>query len=528
MSCSRIAIIVTSLLIVFGQVAAQEPTAYIGDDREGLDEALGKQPENIGLRMRVLRKMLDEIRISTNPKEQRKLLAGIEKEIESIMALEPDFTYVYRVVALQHFRRGEYEKFIETAKKHEKIGTLDYEMRSFYVKALLRLATDKENPQPERKKEAAAYVGNWFDSGEAPVFGTTMGACSAWLLDKEFRDELMGIFKARYAKNPGNINLVISYAALMHALGRNTEAWKLIHDAEPLGLADFQTGGRHPITRLLHWDCPEEPTPQTYDGFETEQLVAMAKKFPNNGSLNYRLGLNYKIKGLAAEQITKAMQRVIDKELAEDRNADVSEKEEKLVEWKQKSKDFYEKAIAPALKAQEINGNIESISLLLGDAFSKLGRNEDAIKHLKATIDKVPFYFQLRIRLAEVYADEKRWEEAANELVEVCRVTSCRPDSWETKTGSILMVPTVAHEKLIHRILGDKDGRATITRVFEAGAKTHAKNPNLKVFLAMIHYFAGNQTAASRWMLDAEKQGICGEAGFEHAMATKIYSRERW
>ncbi|HGY92489.1 MAG TPA: hypothetical protein ENK43_15080, partial [Planctomycetes bacterium] len=182
------------------QIVAQDdlPCAYVGSDLEGLREALAKEPDNIGLRMRIVRRLLEDWRDSTDPRGQRRLLKVVENELAEIRKLGPDFPYVYRVMALQHFRRGEYEDFLKDIAAYEKVAPLDYELRTLVVKSYMRLAIRKENPQPERKIEAARYVGKWFEGGEAPVFGVTLGAVATWLIDPSFRDELIRLFEDRY------------------------------------------------------------------------------------------------------------------------------------------------------------------------------------------------------------------------------------------------------------------------------------------------------------------------------------------
>lgn len=513
------------------QIVAQDdlPCAYVGSDLEGLREALAKEPDNIGLRMRIVRRLLEDWRDSTDPRGQRRLLKVVENELAEIRKLGPDFPYVYRVMALQHFRRGEYEDFLKDIAAYEKVAPLDYELRTLVVKSYMRLAIRKENPQPERKIEAARYVGKWFEGGEAPVFGVTLGAVATWLIDPSFRDELIRLFEDRYKTNPKNINLIISYAACLTNLGRNESAWDLIHAGEKVGLADFQTGGRHPVVNLLKMECPEQPTAETYDGFDVKELERLGKEYPENCSLAFRTAMNYKIKAVAAERITVLIEQRIKQILEKKPGTDVSKNEARKKEWQDRVDEFYRKALPPAERAYRLNPTQEAITLLLGDIYSRLGKEKDAVRCFEETLQKVPFYSQLRERLAESYRKDGRLEDMARELIEVCKVVSVRPETWKKdEPGSLLPVPTLHLEKFIREQLDDAAARNVLLAAFEKAAKETPKNPNLKTFLAMMYFFAGNKEKANYWMREAERQGICGEAGAEHLLATEIYSRERW
>ena len=347
--------------------ADESPTAYIGDDLEGLTAASLAEPRNIGLRMRVIKRMLAEAKESTEVRKSRLLMDKVQEQLQSVLDLKPEFIYVYRVLAEQYYRTRKHEKFLEIAKQYENVRDFDYDMRSYYVKTLLRLASSGEDPQPERKKEAARYVGDWFDSGLSPVFGTTVGACAAWLIDPVFRDELIGIFERRYQEDPKNLNLVISYAACLSILGRNESAWKLVHEAERVGLCDTVTGGRHPVAYLLDMQCPEIPNAETYKGFQIDELEALSTKFKGNASFSYRSALVMKKKAFAAEKIAALSRRQIrDIETGKtpDPDAKIKDWRKRLVDWEKKAKDHYVRGLPHAVAAKKLNPSIEAVSLL--------------------------------------------------------------------------------------------------------------------------------------------------------------------
>ncbi|MCA9323088.1 MAG: tetratricopeptide repeat protein [Planctomycetes bacterium] len=523
-----LALLVAALLssMSFGQ--RQVSTAFVGPDLSGLRDASSQQPDNVGLHMRIVRRLLDDWRESNDPRGQRMLMDAVEKEFAELRRLQPDFTYPYRVIALQHYRRSEYDEFMAAVKEHQSVGPLDYDLRSYVVKVLLRQALDEENPAPEKKKEAAEYVGNWFDSGEAPAFGITLGACATWLVDPEFRDELMSIFRKRIENDPKNVNLAISYAACLWNLGRNESAWKVIHQAEKNGLADYQTGGRHPIVYLLQTKCPEERVATSYDGFEVEEFERLHAAHPHDAAIAYRLAKNYEVKGIAAREIYRLVERRIEALREKDPRADTATLEQQKTEWTARAKENFEKAVAPARRAIELNPTVETFSLLLGNVYARLERYDEAAKQLRDTIAKVPFFVQLRLRLAQILRDGGHLEESANELAVVCASLSSYPGTWVEKAGSLLEVPVEAHEKLLYDLIEDSKGRDFVIKAFEEAARNEPKNPNLKTHLAMIYYFVGNGPKAAEWMRAAEAEGICGEAGNEHPMATKIFGRKVW
>lgn len=524
-------VILVSLGTITGLAAAQNlPTAYIGDDVEGLTEALGKDPKNVGLRMRVVRRLLRVVEESSNLTENKRLLKLVSEQIESIYGLEPDFIYIYRVMALQHYRRRQYQEFIDVVAKYEKVADLDFEMRSMYVKNLLRMATDPDNPQPERKKEAAKYVGDWFDSGAAPLFSDTLGTTAAWLIDDDFRDELLAIFSDRYEKDPRNLNLVVSYAACLYAMGRNERAWKLVHEAERAGLCDSVTGGRHTLVNMLGWQAPEFKTEQSYGGSDLDELKALMERFPKNAHFPHRLALISKRKAVASRRVSAALlDKAIEFETKKTRPEVSKRLRERNAEGVARSKEHYREALAFAQKTLELNPTIDSLPLLLADIHANLDQKDKAIGYLRQSVEAVPFLTALRVKLAELYIDQGQWNEASQQLATVFRLVGCRADDWDSEPkDSLLPKPVDTRELLVLRIAKDAQGRKALTNALEAAIRAHPRNPNLKANLAMLHYFAGNKQGAISSMLAAEKDGMCGSDGFEHSLATYIYDRERW
>lgn len=523
-------------LVIFGaaieSAVAQEPTAYIGDELEGLTEALGKDPQNIGLRMRIVRRVLKLVEESTDISEGKRLLKIVSDQVDGIYKLEPDFIYVYRVLALQHYRRREYSEFMDVMAKYSKVADLDFEMKSTYVKNLLRMATDPDKPEPGRKKEAALYVGDWFDSGAAPLFSDTLGTTAAWLFDVEFRDELLTIFKDRYEKEPENLNLAISYAACLYAIGRNERAWNLVHDAETRGLCDDVTGGRHALVNLLQWQAPELETPQTYNGSDIEELTSLSQKFPKNASFLMRMALINKRKAVAAKRVAAVLLERAEKYKDDsERQEFVRRCREQSAEGRKRTKEYYRTALENAKAALELNPKIESIPLLLADIYANLDEKQKAVEFLRRSVEAVPFLSRLRVKLAELHVDLGQWNEAAKQMAVVLRLVGCRALDWdEEPTDSLLPKPAAdnAREQLVVRFARDARGRKALETALQAAIRVHPKNPNLKVNLAMLHYFANNRSGAVAAMLGAERDGMCGSDGFEHHLATLIYSRERW
>lgn len=532
---SRACGLVLLVLALSSRARAQEPTACIGNDIDELRTASAASPDNIGLRMRIVRRQLDAFLLTDNQRKAREMLEEIESQLTAIKKLGPEFTYVYRVLARQYYRRGdsdptEYLKVLETLDQHARISELDFEMRSLKVRSLFHLAWDKDKPDPARLEEAAAYVANWLDAPTAPVWSSTLAVLGAWLLEPGFRDEILRIFEERYAKTPDNINLALSLAGCYYALGRNESAWKTVHEAESLGLIDEVTGGRHPIVEMLRQKCAEfGGDVVTYDGFDLEHLRAKVQEQPENTSFAYRLAIRLRAKGFTGEAILDRIEEKVKEKLAEDPQFDLAKLEDQKQKIRVGIEEAYREAIPMVTKTLELNPKLDAALLLLGDLYSKVGDHDAATKSLADGIARVPFFTELREKLAEVEAQRKNWSAVAVQMAEVCKLSPCAAGSWKTDVkGSILPVPVSAREKLMVEMIGMPDARAQLLDRLSAAAKEEPRNPNLRSYLAMIQYFAGNKAEATRWMLEAEALGLCGDVGLEHPLAVKIYSRQRW
>jgi tetratricopeptide (TPR) repeat protein len=520
--------------------AQGSPTAYIGNDIPGLREALKKEPSNLGLRMRIIRRLLDRVRESDRVQESKNIFRQLEEEMAELIEQKPAFPYPYRVLARLYYRRGDYEKILSLYRDYQDLAPLDQEMRSLYTKSLLRLATDEEKPQPERLKEAADFVGNWFDSGDAPSFGKTLGVCSAWLREEGFRDELVASFERRYAANPKNLNLVISYASILSALGRNESAWKIVQDAEKVGLCDSVTGARHPVAYLLEMNCPEvghkierdgKVVSESYDGMLIEEFEARMKDFPENVALPLRAALVYKRRADSASQLEVLFENRAKTLAKEDKPAsrdDAAKFEKKAGEFGAEAEKNFRLALPLAQRAYELNPQIESTALLLGDIHFKLKQYDEAERFFRRGLEMVPLFADLREGLARVYIEKKDWKRASVELAEICKVLPCDAANWNETEDELLPEPKASHERLVVDLARNAQARGELVRALEASVAASPGNPNVATYLAMVHYFAGNRSEAVRWSLAAEKSGICGEKGFQFYLSTFILERERW
>ena len=520
----------------------ESPTACVGNEMSDLRAALEKQPDNIGLRMRIVRRVLEDLPRTDNRRRSREMLQELQTQLDEIRKLDPEFTYVYRVLARQHERKKEYLKVLEVLDAYSKVTALDYDMRNMRVRALLRLGEDKKNPDPARIEEAAEYVATWFASGTAPVFAETLASTETWTIDKRFRRALMKRFRAMYTEDPKNINLVISYASALYVAGRYESAWTVMQKAEKIGLCDDVMGGRHPLIHFLEWRCPEDGDEESYSGLDLDELRRRSTADADNLSLSYRLAVRLKAKAYTGERIMSRMDDALEEarsdlaDLDDPRGAEadalqtrIKRIEEQKATVAAEVKAAYEEALPLALAVRQANPQIDSVTLLLADINTKMGNNEEAVRFLKESIQRVPFFVPLRDKLASIFAEQKKWQEAANELVGVCRLVSCRAADWEDgEGGSPIPIPQAHREKLIADMAQNSEARAILIKTFEEAVKKDSRNPNLQSFLAMAHFFAGHKKEAARWMRRAEALGVCGPAGHEHELAIFIYSREDW
>ena len=507
----------------------EEATACFGFDLQELKEAVRREPKNLGLRMRLAQGLLASVR-TADVRATRGLLEQVESEMRTLLELKPGFVYPYRVLAKIHYQRREFGKTIELIDSFAEVGRPDYELRTLYFKSLLHNAGEEKGAaQKATREKAASYVGSWFDSGEAPPFGTTLGAMNVWLLDSEFRESLLVDFKNRYESNPRNLNLLISYASALSVLGRNESAWRIVHEAEKVGLCDAATGGRHPIATLLGWACPEEVRPGSYEGLDLDELRQRAKEDPEDASLRFRVAILLKNRAQLLSVRAQRADRLIARERKKNPRADVSKYLSDKSRYESEANALFEEAIPHAKKVRSLNPSIESVPLLLGDIAYKLGRLDEAAQYLSEGAALVPFFPDLRDVLALVYKEKKDYRNAAKQLVEVCKSVGCRADEWDQEApDSILPVPRVPREQMLVELIETPGARDVVISEFNSAAKADPKNPNLQTFLAMLNYFAGNKREAIRWMREAERNGMAGTEGSEHFLATLIAIRDRW
>ncbi len=541
-----IIVILAAFLFLSPQGFSQDddsPTACTGNDMEDLKAAIEADPANIGLRMRTVRLILDELPKTDNRRRRTAMLEDLQNQLDEIKKLGPEFTYVYRVLARQHERRREFDKVLEVLDEYAQVTDLDYDMRVMRVRALLRMGNNDKKPDPAKTKEAAEYVATWFSSGTAPIFSETLASEETWMIDQGFRRALLKSFKAMYDSGSTNTNLLISYASALYVSGRHESAWAVMQGAEQVGLCDDVTGGRHPLTQFLEWRCPEDADVPAYTGLDLEELRERSSADKDNLSLTYRLAVRLKAKAYTGERIVLEIEERIKEfegDLAdaerESKNAEAAALREKikgLTSDKEKIavqvRDAYEEALPLALAVKKSNPEIDSVALLLADITSKLDKPQEAVKFLKESIKRVPFFVPLRDKLAGIYALQEDWAATGAELVGVCRLVSCRAESWEgDEEGPAWPVPAVGRERLIAKMAANPKARPALIAAFESAIKEDPRNPNLQSFLSMIYFFGKNKAKAAEWMRKAEVLGVCGSGGFEHDLATFIYSRKDW
>ncbi|MFT7616646.1 MAG: tetratricopeptide (TPR) repeat protein [Planctomycetota bacterium] len=538
-------VILAGFLVLLPTLSAQtddSPTACVGADMDDLRAAMKADPSNIGIRMRVVRLILEEMPQTDNRRRRKAMLEELEAQLAEIKKLGPEFTYVYRVLARQHERKKEFEKVVEVLEDYSKIADLDYDMRNTKVRALLRMGDSKENPLPEKTQEAADYVANWFSSGTAPVFAETLAATQTWMIDPGFRKALIGCYAKMYKATPKNINLIISYASALYVAGRYESAWKVMRDAEKIGLCDDVMGGRHPLILFLEWRCPEDQDTAAFGGLDLDELRTRSTADAGDLSLTYRLAVRLKAKAYTGERIVSNMKKGIadlETELDDAIGADSAKRKEAIRTKISRIKESvtkitgqvaesYKEALPLALKVRESNGQIDSVALLLADINNKLGDMDSSIRYIKESIKRVPFFVPLRDKLAGIYAEKKAWKEAAEALVGSCRLVPCQAEIWDDEDDTKLPVVSSGREKLIVAMAQDPKARGELTKAFEAAVAKDPRNPNLQCFTSMAYFFAGNKSKAAEWMRKAESLGVCGRAGSEHTLATFIYTRENW
>ena len=498
-----------------------QPTSYVGSDIEGISAALAKDPSNLGLRMRIVEALLEDVK-TASISQTRQLMMQVEEGVDELIKAGPQFGYPYRVLAKLTFRRGQHADCLKHLEALARIADLDYSMRSLQLKCLLEVPNDGGGVGA-----ASEYVCNWFESGGAPSFGRTLGSLKAWLGNEDLRTALLSEFESRHAKDPTNLNLALSYAGCLSAVGRNESAWNIVQQGERQGLCDVASGARHPIALMLGSECLEPLMTDGYDGFNLDQLRAAYKEHPTNISLALRMALS--LKNQAVIKSRKLM--IIESRLKSGRD----KPEQRAIlekirgELALESNALYREALPFAVSVQKANASIDVVPLMIGDIYYKLGDLKSAAAQLERGIELLPEFTRLHEVLAQVYMKAENWGATAQQIAVVCRTLPCRADLWDTDAqDSLLPVPTVPIERMIVEIMANEDARDEFIAAFGKECAAAPKNPSLQVFLSMMHYFAGNKAASVRAMATAERLGMSGSAGSEHYLATLIVIREKW
>jgi tetratricopeptide (TPR) repeat protein len=525
--CAMGACVAAALVLTALPARAQLPTAVIGNDIDELRTALAAEPENLGLRMRVAQRQLDLIR-DASIKDTRKIVEDIETQIKELCKQQSNFIYPYKVLAQSLYRRGKREEVMQLIDEYAKVGLPDFDLRERYVQCLRGLANDPAAPQPEKLAAAAQYVVSWMDSDLAPSFGSLLGLFKAWVVDPGLRTELLRALESRVQAEPTNVSALVGYSSCLVALGRNESAWKVLQNAERAGLCDWASGSRHPLIHILQDICPEQRTPESIDGTDIQALREAADKFPKNAGLAFRAALALKSKAFTCTRFARAYGERIAK-TTNPPPADLAHWQAEKAERETIAAGCYADALPYALRVVELNPHIETLPLVLGDLYYKLGRQDEAIAQLARGVEIVPYFADLREGLANIYKDKKDWKACAEQLVQICQRAACHTEEWEKKPqDSLLPKPRSSRDRMLVELMETKEAREPVIAVFTEAAAKNPRNPNLHTFLAMLHFFAGQKQGAITAMRKAEQNGMCGQRGMEHDLADLIAAREKW
>ena len=307
-----LALIAFAALVPGATAQGDTPTAFFGNDPNGLKSALDADSANLGLRMRYVLAQLDRVQKTVNKGEKRRLLDLVEKNVRTIYQARPGFGYPYRVLAKLEYRKNQLPRCIEVIEEFAKREELDYEIRSLKINSQLRLASMAKDGDTIYHDAAAAEITTWMMSQTAPPVGPTLGTLTAWLRDEELRAKVLAQFEARRQQEPQNLNLAISYAISLITLGRRESAWKVVQEAERVGLCDPRTGARHPVATLLRIECVEPSNSASYDGLEVERLQELVAEHPEHLGLAFRLAVRMKKRGDAKKKLADVARKIIE------------------------------------------------------------------------------------------------------------------------------------------------------------------------------------------------------------------------
>ena len=459
----------TMLLVGAVFASAQDiPGSTAKSDVSSLREAAAKNPENVGLKLRLAKALLDATATAKRAEPARVADAEVEALFVDIRKARPDAAVPLRANVRESYYRRKFDESAQAAKKLLAVEPEDIEIATLYVKSLLRMDKDEE---------AAAFFLEWVKSGLSPSSGTVLGLLSTISPRPKVRAALDKGFAELATTAPRHPLLGLTHAGFLAETGRTEDAWKTFHKAEADGLCDLALGSRHAFALNLASRSPEPSEPSAVAGTDIEELKEAVTAFPNHAGLRLRLARRLESpRPKMDEAALKAAAALA------------------LVEYR---------------RACEINPAAWTAHFRSGELLLELGQAKESL----------PFFAQA-IKLFPAYAPWHLAESEAKAAVGDAAGSAASFTSYAERFESDLFV-----RRFFDRI--EKRAKVDWTpyvKAMQASAQKLPDSPYVQSNLAYVLLKSGDVAAAKKAALRAEQLGLVGRAGVHaHAVLREVH-----
>ncbi len=255
--------------------------SYARGDAAGLQAAVQRSPENVGLQLRLAQALLIETQAeSRSAKRMNARLDDVQDLFKKILEKNPNSIIPLRALARDAYYSKRLDEAVTLGRRVLAIEPTEMVVATDVVKALLRLG---------REAEAVETMLGWFKSGNMPAFGATQGLLTAFVAIPNVKSGLDAGFKKLVAETPHHVHLRLAYSAFLFEVGSLEDAWLQFHEAEQDGLCDASSGGRHPFASTLTKKKPEPDFPGAFAGNDVAELAKQVEANPKHAGIKCRL-----------------------------------------------------------------------------------------------------------------------------------------------------------------------------------------------------------------------------------------------
>ena len=271
-----------SLTLLLCWLPAQEiPAPCLEKDAGSLRAALERDPENLGLRIRLAQSLLALGSRTAHPDEAGALLEEAGTQLGEALRRQPAARVPLRVKALEAYYEGRFEETLAFGQRLLDEVQVDPDIMTRMAKSYFRL---------KRREEAADFIVEWLGAGTVPAFGAMQGMIQTMSTDREFLARYEAGLLAAAKEQPDNLVVQLYLASLHNQLGRVPDAWKVLQEAERRGLVDNRSGARPVLVHdLLRNHMEPWETVASYSGLDVGELRQRLEQLPEHAGLAMRL-----------------------------------------------------------------------------------------------------------------------------------------------------------------------------------------------------------------------------------------------